>query len=228
MIKARHRQWARVVFYPVIRGLLRGSFGHFYAVNRPPGIPADTGLLITPNHFSWWDGFFIHQLLYPMRKRRVNVMMLERQLRRYWYFRHLGAYSIDPGRPKSVMESLRYTSSLLDDPAELAVVYPQGEIETYNKRPLTLQPGIVHSLKKTEREVTVLPIFFRVEYFESRKPDIWFSYGTPRRKSTVVSDFEGFCTDFNAEKEAFDLKVETRGFLTDCFKNRNASEWKIL
>lgn len=227
MIKAGHQGWARVVFNPVIKGLLRTHFDHFYATGLPPSIPADEGLLIIPNHFSWWDGFFIFQLMCQMKNRRLHLMMLEKQLSRYWYFRHIGAYSINPGHPKSVMESLRYTSGLLDDPARLVVIYPQGEIETYNKRPLTLEPGILLALKKTSREVNVLPVFFRIEYFERRKPDIWFGYGRPEKKADVISDFDGFCRTFNNGIEEFDRKVDSREFMTDCFRNKNAGEWKL-
>ena len=227
MIKAHHTQWARLVFTPVIRGLLRNGFDHFYSVNLPPRIPPENGLLITPNHFSWWDGFFIYKLLFPMKSRRVNLMMLEKQLRRYWYFRHLGAYSIDPGHPKSVMNSLLYTSGLLNDPAQLAVVYPQGEIETYYKRPLNLKPGLTHILKNTNRDVTVLPIYFRIEYFEKRKPDLWFGYGEPIEKTAVLENFDLFSSYFNRGITEFDKKVDSRTFLTDCFRNRKTREWKL-
>ena len=227
MIRARHDRWARAVFRPVIEGLLRMNFSHFYSTNNAPELDPSGSVLLLPNHFSWWDGFFVYHLLYPMRRRKVNLMMLEQQLRRYWYFRNLGAYSIDPGSRSGVFETLNYTSGLLENPSQIAVVYPQGGIESITKNPVTLQRGIASILGGVQNPVSVLPVFFRVEYHEKMRPEVWFSYGNVYSGREITDNFQAFATDFNSGIMKLKHIVEERLFQYDCFSGRNRPQWSI-
>ncbi len=227
MIKTMHTQWARAVFTPVIEGLLRTSFSSFYSTASVPEIDPASGLLILPNHFSWWDGFFMYHLLFPMSNRKVHLMMLERQLRRYWYFRHIGAFSINPGAAASVIESLEYTAGILNDSSRLAIIYPQGEIQSQFSRSIKLYPGFASALKKTEKPVTVLPVFFAVDWFEHKKPEIWFRYGTPFSKEEVLGDLSGFFRTFNRGFTELKNSIISRDFMTDCFRERDRKLWSI-
>lgn len=227
MISTRHRQWARLVFTPVIEGLLRRQFGHFYAVNERPEIPDDCSLLLTPNHFSWWDGFFLFHLLFPMQKRQVHIMMLESQLKKYWYFRHIGAYSIDPEKPSSAATSLRYTARILSDPKTLCIIYPQGKISSYTRRPPELQRGVKAVLSRSGEKVKILPMFFRIEYYEEKKPDLFFAYGPLLDRDLLLNKFEAYSTAFTEGLAMLDRKVENREILYDCFRRQGRSLWHL-
>ena len=59
--------------------------------------------------------------------RKIHIMMLEEQLKRYWFFRYLGCYSIDHDKTKSILESVEYTKKVvyLDD-GDVMVVNSDG------------------------------------------------------------------------------------------------------
>jgi len=172
MIKAKHRLWAKGIFYPFVYALLRQHFGRFYLV-QPLSLPVDKSILLTPNHFSWWDGFFAHFLNRKKIGRKYHIMMLEKQLRRYWYFRHVGAYSVHPGYYKSVIDSLNYSTDLLGSHKNLCIIYPQGKIEPYEKNPLSFQRGGLSFIAERIGAGTVfLPVIFKIVYSNRKKPDI--------------------------------------------------------
>ena len=59
MIKADHKKWAEFVFDIYLRRLLKKSFYDFRIINELPAFDYSKSIIVTPNHFSWWDGFFI-------------------------------------------------------------------------------------------------------------------------------------------------------------------------
>jgi 1-acyl-sn-glycerol-3-phosphate acyltransferase len=114
MIKADHKYWARALFNSYIKRLLKKHFNSFLLTNNLPDIN-NHKLIITPNHFSWWDGFFIDFVNEKLIKRKLHILMLEDQLKRYWFFRKLGAYGFNPSNPKSIIEAVNYTKDVLND-----------------------------------------------------------------------------------------------------------------
>ena len=72
---------------------------------------------------------------------KIKMMMLEEQLKRYWFFNLLGAYSIEPKNSLSIKETINYTRTLLIEKGNGIVIYPQGEIEPYEKRRFNLKRG---------------------------------------------------------------------------------------
>ncbi len=201
MIRAEHKLWARLIFIPYIYRLLRKHFSNIYLVNEPPQVPENNGLIITPNHFSWWDGFFIDFVMRRYSNRKLHIMMLEEQLKRFWFFRKLGAYSIDVNNKQSISESLQYTREIISDPAHFVVYYPQGEIQPYDKRPLKLKPGLKRVLQNISRPVSVVPAAFRIQYGDQRKPDVYARFTGPLPGETVVNEFNlyesEFCNNIN-------------------------------
>ena len=189
MLKAEHKKWARSLFNFYIDRLLKKNFTNFYAANEPPEIPSDKGLIITPNHISWWDGFFIDYVFRKQLNRKIHLMMLEEQLNRYWFFRKVGAYSINPNNSKSIAESIKYTNQLLNDPSNAAVIYPQGEIEAFEKRPLNIKKGLKLFLKNLDNEITVVPIGFKIQFYEEKNPAVISRWGEPLGSDRILDNF---------------------------------------
>ena len=102
MIQASHKKWARRIFNPYCDSLLKRNFSQFLRVNTFPRLSPDLPLIITPNHISWWDGFFIDYLTRKFLNRKGYIMMLEEQLSKYWFFQKIGAFSIDPSNAKRI------------------------------------------------------------------------------------------------------------------------------
>ena len=114
MIRARHRLWADIIFQPYLTWLFKRNFHEIQVLGTPPKIPDDLPVLLLPNHSTWWDGFFVYLLNKKIFHRTAYLMMLEKQLSKYKFFTKIGAYSIEPEKRRSIIESLEYTVQLLN------------------------------------------------------------------------------------------------------------------
>lgn len=217
MIKAEHKRWARILFNPYINRLLRKSFSNLYLVNEIPRVPEGSGLLITPNHISWWDGFFIDYLLRQTINRKLYLMMLESSLRRYWFFQKLGAYSIDPGNPLSIVQTARYTRELLGDSRNMVVTYPQGEIEPFEKRPLSVKDGLQIFLKNLKEDAVILPTGFKIQFQDEKKPAVYCRFGKELKSSEVLGDYSLFIKSFTDNLDQLSSAANEQNFTTDLF-----------
>jgi 1-acyl-sn-glycerol-3-phosphate acyltransferase len=219
MIKAAPHPIALRIFRGYIFRELKKHFQAFYMLNEFPAIPKDWRLLITPNHFSWWDGFFIDYLGTRFLRRQIYLMMLEEQMQRYWYFKMFGAFSIDPGNIPSVIETLQYTIEPLMDPANFVVVYPQGVLEPYDKRPIVFRRGgMRYLINHAPEPFVILPIGFRVTFYDEKHPEISVRMGDVMESEQVKADFNHFKERFIHNLEELDKGTFKRAFTRDLFQ----------
>jgi len=178
VIQARPARWAKHLFDPYLNRLLKRHFHGIYLLGDLPGPDPALPLLLAPNHSSWWDGFLAYFLNLRRFGRPFYVMMLESELSKYPFFSRLGAYSIDPGQPKSVVASLQYTVKLLDrSPAPLVSIFPQGELLPWGKRPLNFKRGIAWLGEHYPGKVNILPLAIRCEHLGEQRPEAFFLFG---------------------------------------------------
>ena len=92
MIHAKHHP----VIYPIFRGLTRFLLHrHFNNINIEGKIKnSNKAILLIANHISWWDGFWMMQLNLKQGHHKFHFMMLEEQLKKHWYFKYTGGFSI--------------------------------------------------------------------------------------------------------------------------------------
>jgi chlorobactene lauroyltransferase len=167
---------------------MRRSFFTIHLLGEEPAVPAESPLLILPNHSSWWDGFFLYLLNLRLWRRVLYLMMLEQQLARHPFFSRLGAYSIDPGRPHSVRQSLLYTRDLLRlEPGapRLLVLFPQGELLPWQVRPLGYKPGFLGLLQDSDPPVYAVQLGIRIELLQQQRPQVFFEFSKPLRDSNA-------------------------------------------
>lgn len=177
MIKADHKKWAEFIFDIYLKLLLKKSFNDFRIINSLPIIDESKSLVITPNHFSWWDGFFVYWLNKNLIKRTLYVMMLEEQLRRYWFFQKLGCYSVDLNDNKKMITSLKYSVDLFYKPKNLVTIYPQGKIQSFEIENLELKNGISYLCKQSKKEFQILPVAFKIEHTKEKLPIVYGRFG---------------------------------------------------
>jgi len=217
MIRAEPKRWARFIFNPYINRLLRKNFSHFYLVSEPPNVADDTGLLITPNHFSWWDGFFIDYVMRRYSDRILYIMMLEEQLKRYWFFRNLGAYSIDLHNPNKVIESIQYTQQIVNNPENFVVYYSQGEIRPYDERPLAIKPGLQKVLTGLKTPSVVVPAAFKIQYGNEQTPDVFACFAAPIRGEQITNNFEMFTRAWSKNIDELDEASRKKEYIINLF-----------
>ena len=129
-------------------------------------------ILLLSNHISWWDGFWAMYLNITILKRKFHFMMLEEQLRKFWFFNYSGGFSVNK-KSKSIVETLHYTSELLKDEKNMVLIFPQGEIQSIHNQSMSFENGLGHILKQKENNIQVVFLVNLIDYFSNRKPGIY-------------------------------------------------------
>ena len=209
MIKADHKKWAKFVFDIYLKLLLKKSFYDFRIINQLPAIDHLQSLVITPNHFSWWDGFFVYWLNKKVISKNLFIMMLEEQLKRYLFFQKLGCYSIDLTDSKKMFTSLKYTMELLQDTNNAITSYPQGEIQFYDKRPIQLRDGIEFLSKKSKSVFQIIPVAFNIHYTNERLPIIYARFGKLLNSKDVAANPQIFKDEFTVNLDLLNSEYLT-------------------
>lgn len=172
MIKAERNKIALFVFDIYLDRLLKKYFHDFILINGFPSIRDDKSLIVAPNHFSWWDGFFVYYSLRKLSKKKTYIMMLEEQLKRFWFFQKIGCFSVNPNNKQSGIVTMKYTLELLNNPDNCVVIFPQGEIESFDKNPLGYNKGIEFLAENSNRDFEILPVANKIYYTNQKLPFI--------------------------------------------------------
>lgn len=194
MIKAKNTYCARVIFNHYLDWLLKRNFNDFILVDDLPNLDKNKSYIFTPNHFSWWDGFFVDILLRKISEHQIKIMMLEDQLNKYWFFKYLGAYSIDPKSIKEVHQSISYSRELLQKKGNALVIYPQAEIQKFTPASFELKKGIEKISKDISTEI--FPLAFRIEYDGNPKPTIFCKIGNSISSGELQNNFNNYKNEF--------------------------------
>lgn len=221
MIKASHKYWAEKAFDFYESNLLRRNFSNFFLVNDSPGYSEFKSLVLTPNHMSWWDGFFVHYLNNKVLKKKFHIMMLEEQLKRYWFFRKVGAFSIDPANSKKIIQTSNYTKSLLGSANNLVVIYPQGRIQSFDKKIIDIKTGLKIFLNDKENMSGVIPVAFKIHYYEDKNPAVLVRFGEVTNSQTLIQNFDLFQTRFLLNIDLLNKASLEKEFLSDLFNKKD-------
>ncbi len=153
---------------------MRRSFHAVRLLGEPPDLPLDAPVVVVANHCTWWDGFFIYVLNRAVLHRRLYVMMLEEQLRKYRFFRRLGAFGISQGNPRGVRAALSYSAGVLKETSNCLCIFPQGAMRRLHDRPLGFMRGLEAILRMHGGEASVLPVAMACEFLGYRRPEALF------------------------------------------------------
>jgi chlorobactene lauroyltransferase len=185
MLEARKSRWFEEIFAVYNRNLLRRRFhslrvsGLDFLRNRNDALP----LLVYANHSSWWDGLVAFEL---SRVARLDsfMMMEEKQLKKLFLFRRLGAFSVVRENPRKALKSIEYAANLLKEnppPHRRTLwIFPQGEILPNDKRPLNFYGGVSRLIEKAGCAVAGAPFAIRYEFLDEFKPEIFVKIGAPQ------------------------------------------------
>ena len=187
MLKSRHHFIVYPFFQHYTRFLLRTRYHSVSIENHF----ADNGnaVLLIGNHVGWWDGFWAMYVNLKVLKRKFHFMMLEEQLLKYRFFNYTGAFSVNKGS-RSVVESIRYASDLLNDSKNMLLMYPQGRLHSMYEHHFSFEQGINRILKNREGKVQVVFSANLVDCFTEPKPSL----------SIYTENYEGAFTREGLEK----------------------------
>lgn len=206
MIKAQHHKVIYSLFQWLSRYLINKNFNSV-SIN---GKFSDNGkpVLIIANHVSWWDGFWVLLLNLKIIKRKFHFMMLEEQLKKHWYFRYTGGFSIKK-KSRSIIDSISYSTELLQNPENLMLMFPQGKIQTMHADAVVFEKGVERIVSKISSETQIVFVVNLIDYFSDCKPNLYINF-----KSLLAKDLQ-----------QEDLENEYNRFYKD---SRNLQKEKIL
>jgi hypothetical protein len=135
--------------------------------------PDDRSILLIPNHFSWWDGFFAWHLNQILFKKRFHVMMLEHELAKRMFFTRVGAFSVSLNS-KGVVESLNYCSQILNNPDNMLLMFPQGKLSSQHSWDLKFRKGVERILNQSPNTRVIFAACL-TDYYRYRRPSLTIS-----------------------------------------------------
>ncbi|PKP35171.1 MAG: glycerol acyltransferase [Bacteroidetes bacterium HGW-Bacteroidetes-15] len=135
--------------------------------------PDDRSILLIPNHFSWWDGFFAWHLNQILFKKRFHVMMLEHELAKRMFFTRVGAFSVSLNS-KGVVESLNYCSQILNNPDNMLLMFPQGKLSSQHNWDLKFRKGVERILNQSPNTRVIFAACL-TDYYGHRRPSLTIS-----------------------------------------------------
>lgn len=171
ILKAKHN----LVIYPFFKWYAGFIIKRHNSTVKIVGKFTDRKLpvLLISNHTSWWDGFWAMYINQCLLHRKFHFMMLEDQLRKYWFFNYTGGFSVSKST-KSIVETLNYTSELLTQNENMVLIFPQGEIQSIHNQNIQFEKGVERILKNKGNNVQVLFLVNLIDYFSQPKPGIYF------------------------------------------------------
>ncbi len=194
ILRSRHH----FIMYPFFRRytlwIIRRNFrqvklrGVFHDRNQP--------ILLLSNHISWWDGFWAEYLNIKVFRRRFYFMMLEEQLRKYWFFNYTGGFSIKK-HSRTALESLRYASSLLNDRHNIVLIFPQGKIQSLYNQNIVFQQGIMKIIEYAQNQN--IHIVFQagmIDFFSHSKPSLYIYYDEYKKNDFTLDQLQADYNNF--------------------------------
>ncbi len=132
----------------------------------------EKSILLLANHYSWWDGFFMFHLNKLFFKKHFHVMILEETAKKQWFLRSLGGFGVQKNS-RSVLESLDFAVDLLNNPQNLVLIFPQGEILPVNVKEITFESGVKKIFERTKGKIQLIFSVTFIRYFTKRRPSVW-------------------------------------------------------
>jgi 1-acyl-sn-glycerol-3-phosphate acyltransferase len=168
LLAALNRRMLRKHFHRVHAGGLE----HVRALDRTRPI------IIYGNHSCWWDGLMEFFFSADVFRFDAYLMMEERQLRRYQFFRWIGAFSVNRDSPREALRSVQYAASLFDRPGRVLWIYPQGVMLPNDVRPLGFYGGTARLMELVDG-AQILPVAHRYEFLSEQRPEAFSLFGPP-------------------------------------------------
>lgn len=208
MIEAKHNKLLRRIFNRYIKYQFKKYFNNFYVVDEVPTFYDEKSILILPNHFSWWDGFFV-DLIYRsfFNDYKIYMMVLEETIKRYWFFNKIGAFTINQNNTKDIISSFRYASMLLSKKKNLVVIFPQGELQSYSTN-IQLKPGVIDLILKRNSDFHLIFLGMKIEFSNQKKPEVYYRLSYSNKLNEYLNSSQIFIDDFNKNLKDLELNIK--------------------
>ena len=135
-------------------------------------IKQDAAILVLANHFSWWDGFFLFYINKKVFKKQFHVLVNAENYTKVGFLKYLGAFAAE-NKGKDVLETLNYAGKLLDNPANLVLVFPQGKLYSNHLKNISFEKGVMQMINASQKKINIIFAATFIDYFSKRKPSAY-------------------------------------------------------
>jgi 1-acyl-sn-glycerol-3-phosphate acyltransferase len=163
-----------------LRGFFRRNFdGVRVSLEGEAPAGGDQPYIVYTNHPSWWDPiFFIYLSEALIPGRRMFGPFDADALAKYPIFRRLGGYGVERSTGQGAADFLRTSRAILAAPKTVLWITAQGEFADPRQRPLELQPGLAHLMRRLE-DGFVVPLAVEYPFWNERRPEALVRFGRP-------------------------------------------------
>ena len=175
------------------------------AADSPRDIPSSGPIIVCSNHPSWWDPITLLLIAYHVFPERRCYGPIDAQaLEAYPSLGRLGLFGVDKSSPKSLRQFLRTCDAILCQPSTAIGLTAQGEFRDARDRPIELEPGIGHLLKR-HPDAALIPIALEYPFWNESAPETLIRIGP-----TIPGD------PSRTEHSPDELRDEAAAALTAC------------
>ena len=147
--------------------ILKKDFSAF--THNDLAIKEDEAVLLLANRFSWWDGFMLFQLNKKVFKKQFHALVTTDDYEQLRYLKYFGGFASEK-KGKDVLETLIYAGSLLDDPTNLVLIFPQGKIKSGHVDTIAFEKGVMQVVNASKKKFQTVFSVILIDYFNHRKP----------------------------------------------------------
>ena len=131
-------------------------------------VAPDEAVLLLANHFSWWDGFLLFQLNRLVFKKDFHILVGQSDFEQRWFLKYLGAFA-PSAKGKDTVETLLYAGRLLDNPANLVLLFPQGKVYSAHVGTVNFEKGVMQVVNASQKKFKIVFAATFADYFSNRK-----------------------------------------------------------
>lgn len=189
-------QWIRSIFLKLSRGALLACLEQVYVRQHETLPDAEGGpVILYANHVCCWDGHLALQLTESLLKRSTHIMTADKTMKRYPFLTWVGCFSVEKDNPFAVRRSLNHAVSILKHEPNCGLwIFPQGEYDWNNLRPLGFHSGLAHIIRQVPH-ATVVPVAFQYEMLRSPRQRAFVSMGAARIMENAGNIHRRFLTE---------------------------------
>ncbi|MEJ7557640.1 MAG: 1-acyl-sn-glycerol-3-phosphate acyltransferase [Pedobacter sp.] len=130
----------------------RGFGGYTF---NSPEIKDDEAILLLANHFSWWDGLLMFHLNKRFFKKDFHVLISEEDYLKHSFLKYMGAFAAER-KGKDTLDTLTHAGNLLDNPANLVLIFPQGKIYSSHISSVSFEKGIMQVINASKKKFQIV------------------------------------------------------------------------
>lgn len=167
MLEPRKNKIVYAFFSWYIRRIIKSDFEDL-KYNRI-AFDKNRSILLLANHFSWWDGFLMFHVNKLYFGKKFHVMISEDNYKAVWFLKYLGGFSVK-SNSKSMIKSLEFAGSLLNNPDNLVLIFPQGKLYSGHVTEVKFEKGLMNLINSSKRNFQYVFAAGFMDHFQNRKP----------------------------------------------------------